>query len=334
MGEYVKSGHHNHQMNMNGLIKSWTAVERKEELTDFNLESTSLELMTGGVDGSGKQVHIMFFNDNSGNSAGEIKLFFTSPPLFEIVDCTDKDNRLSYETSPPSGSQRIWRITKTSGNKGRQLILHCDNVPVVNIMLSDCPNSLKDRWSKEVTKMAFHEQEDTASLYYRSFIPSCTGLNSAWNNMFPVTSTFPLTMGTVVTLGCNAGYQLEGDNIVTCEENTEFIYFIEPNCVPCQDGMYRSESMEDCEVCTDGKETNDEKSECANYCNKFTINNAFIYPPDKKVRENTEVTVECLFPTQVFLIAKCLSSGRWTELPDCNHFVIWKMIKKLVQTLV
>ena len=32
--------------------------------------------------------------------------------------------------------------------------------------------------------------------------------------------------------------------------------------VLCEDGMYRSESMEDCEECTNGKETNAEKSEC------------------------------------------------------------------------
>ena len=30
----------------------------------------------------------------------------------------------------------------------------------------------------------------------------------------------------------------------------------------CNDGMYRSESMTDCEDCTGGNETNAEKSEC------------------------------------------------------------------------
>ena len=30
----------------------------------------------------------------------------------------------------------------------------------------------------------------------------------------------------------------------------------------CQDGMYRSESMKNCEDCAEGKETNAEKSEC------------------------------------------------------------------------
>ena len=33
----------------------------------------------------------------------------------------------------------------------------------------------------------------------------------------------------------------------------------------CLDGMYRSESMNDCEECTGGKETNSEKSECGEF---------------------------------------------------------------------
>ena len=36
----------------------------------------------------------------------------------------------------------------------------------------------------------------------------------------------------------------------------------------CQDGMYRSESMNNCEECTRGKETNSEKSECGE-CKTF-----------------------------------------------------------------
>ena len=36
----------------------------------------------------------------------------------------------------------------------------------------------------------------------------------------------------------------------------------------CHDGMYRSESMEDCEDCIGGKETNAEKSECGE-CKTF-----------------------------------------------------------------
>ena len=45
------------------------------------------------------------------------------------------------------------------------------------------------------------------------------------------TSTFPVSAGTVVSLKCNAGYELEGDSQVTCTQNSEFKFtYIKPTC--------------------------------------------------------------------------------------------------------
>ena len=43
-------------------------------------------------------------------------------------------------------------------------------------------------------------------------------------------STFPVSAGTVLSLKCDAGYELTGDTEVTCIQNTDFQYSEEPNC--------------------------------------------------------------------------------------------------------
>ena len=41
---------------------------------------------------------------------------------------------------------------------------------------------------------------------------------------------FPVSTGTVLSLRCNVGYELKGDETVTCTTNAEFQFSVEPNC--------------------------------------------------------------------------------------------------------
>ena len=41
---------------------------------------------------------------------------------------------------------------------------------------------------------------------------------------------FPVTQATTVTLSCNAGYELTGDETVTCTKETKFTFSQEPKC--------------------------------------------------------------------------------------------------------
>ena len=43
-------------------------------------------------------------------------------------------------------------------------------------------------------------------------------------------SAFPVSAGAVLPLSCNEGYELLGDNRVTCTKNTEFQLTAEPIC--------------------------------------------------------------------------------------------------------
>ena len=59
----------------------------------------------------------------------------------------------------------------------------------------------------------------------------CNSLKESWTNMI-ADKAFPVAAGTVLTLSCQTGYKLQGDNIVTCTKETEFTHTgTEPKCV-------------------------------------------------------------------------------------------------------
>ena len=51
----------------------------------------------------------------------------------------------------------------------------------------------------------------------------CTSLTTTWSQMVP-DKTFPVVHGTVLTLSCKDGHQMNGDKEVTCIVGTEFSY--------------------------------------------------------------------------------------------------------------
>ena len=59
----------------------------------------------------------------------------------------------------------------------------------------------------------------------------CTGLKEAWtiNNVLS-DQEFPIVEGTVLTLSCRGGEEIEGDKSVTCVKDTEYDLSVEPKC--------------------------------------------------------------------------------------------------------
>ena len=41
---------------------------------------------------------------------------------------------------------------------------------------------------------------------------------------------FPVPTGTILSLSCDEGYELKGDETVICTTNTKFKYSVEPTC--------------------------------------------------------------------------------------------------------
>ncbi|KAL5263950.1 hypothetical protein ACHWQZ_G005141 [Mnemiopsis leidyi] len=202
---------------------NWTAVKPA-----VDLETTPLEIKTNSTLESGDEVEVYFYN-SQGEDAGRVWIYFSSTPQYRLVWCSSDTN---FPSNLPAAVDKVWRISlnKTSGIR---LQIHCNDVEVLNTLLSDdtCSDSdWREYWSRDVEKIAFY-RGDTASDYYRRFKPGCTGLKAAWTGTMTTTAKFPVDPGTVVEVTCSdPGTFNNGSSQVTCVSGTEFTYRSEPHC--------------------------------------------------------------------------------------------------------
>ena len=134
-----------------------------EDPTEWDLESTPLEIKTDSVLGSTDKVAVVLLSGNA--YTGVIYLFFTSPQQYHLSWCTVGNYNL--HVNPPSDNEKIWRISLTR-TAGVRLVIHCNEVEVLDKLLSalSCKSGWDTYWNKDVTKIKF-ESGDTASDYYR-----------------------------------------------------------------------------------------------------------------------------------------------------------------------
>ncbi|KAL5263941.1 hypothetical protein ACHWQZ_G005133 [Mnemiopsis leidyi] len=204
---------------------NWTAVKPA-----VDLETTPLEIKTNSTLESGDRVTVYFYN-SQGEDAGAVWIYFNSTPQYGLVWCSSRTN---FTSNLPAAVDKVWRISLTR-TSGIRLQIHCNDVEVVNFLLSDdtCRYSdWREYWSRDVEKIAFYTG-DTASDYYRRFKPgSCTGLKAAWTETIATTTKFPVDPGTVVEVTCSdTGTFNNGSSQVTCASGTQFTYQIEPLCI-------------------------------------------------------------------------------------------------------
>ena len=67
-------------------------------------------------------------------------------------------------------------------------------------------------------------------IYLDYFSDTCTGLPSYIANLI-TTAEFPVDYGSELTVLCEENYSLTGDNTLTCQKDTEFIFTQQPECV-------------------------------------------------------------------------------------------------------
>ena len=133
-----------------------------EDPTEWDLESTPLEIKTDSVLGSTDKVAVVLLSGNA--YTGVIYLFFTSPQQYHLSWCTVGNYNL--HVNPPSDNEKIWRISLTR-TAGVRLVIHCNEVEVLDKLLSSsCKSGWDTFWNRDVTKIKF-ESGDTASDYYR-----------------------------------------------------------------------------------------------------------------------------------------------------------------------
>ncbi|XP_063686416.1 uncharacterized protein LOC134820124 [Bolinopsis microptera] len=177
-------------------VSNWLPVKREVKI-EWDLESTPLEIRTNSVLGSDNMVYVDFYSAG-GEFAGAVALFFTSTPQYNLSWCTSSTN---FPVNLPSTADKVWRITRTAGVR---VVIHCNEVEVLNIMISlaTCDGSWWSTiWNTDVAKIKF-SSSDTASDYYRTQPVSCTGLKAEWRTTIWTTTQFPVVPGTVVEVNC------------------------------------------------------------------------------------------------------------------------------------
>ena len=135
-------------------------------MIDADLETSPLEIKTDSSVGSNEEV-IVWFSTSEGDRAGDVILYFTSTPQYELWACTSRTN---FPTELPTDTNKVWRITLTK-TSGIRLVIHCNDVEVLNVLMSDstCDNNRWNKyWSRDVKKARF-ASSDTASDYHRLY---------------------------------------------------------------------------------------------------------------------------------------------------------------------
>ena len=137
---------------------------------DLDLENYPLQIKTDSEVGSDEEIRVMF-HDSQEDLIGGIFLYFTSPPQYFISYCSSTHVDIP---NLPSETEKVWTITFTRTSDVVTLVVHCNEVEVVNVVISDsiCKSDYAaTHWSrKPANKILFlsvGNRIDTASDYYR-----------------------------------------------------------------------------------------------------------------------------------------------------------------------
>ena len=113
-------------------------------------------------------MYVNFYTSGRVYHVGSVRITFSSTTQYEMEYCMSSST--NFPVSLPTEVEKVWRIT-LNRNSGIRLLIHYNNVEVVNFLLSDSTcnwSSWSTYWSKTVGKIWFHPYADTASDYYRA----------------------------------------------------------------------------------------------------------------------------------------------------------------------
>ena len=114
--------------------------------------------------GSNERLRLSFYTDEEVR-AGGLNIYFSSPPQYYIHHCLSSTNFL---VALPTDAEKVWKIT-LSRVSGIRLVIHCNDVEVLNMVMSDSTcvtyGYWNTNWSRIVKKIYFIG-DDTASEFY------------------------------------------------------------------------------------------------------------------------------------------------------------------------
>ena len=156
----------------NNIADSWRSIT--DDMVPMDPESTSVDIMTDSELGSEDRMQLAFYT-SFGYIAGGFNIYFSSIPQYWIQYCYSS-SKTNFPTDLPVARVKIWRITLTK-TFGIRLQIHCNNVEVLNILLSDTTCGRSDwsiYWNRKIWKMRFTTSDVfTAADSYR--LVSSTG---------------------------------------------------------------------------------------------------------------------------------------------------------------
>ena len=98
-----------------------------------------------------------------------VNIYFSSTPRYFIHHCLSQTYH--FTTSLPPETDKVWKIT-LSRVSGIRLVIHCNDVDVLNMVISDSTCRTYDfwntYWSRNMKKIYFNG-DDTASDFYSKF---------------------------------------------------------------------------------------------------------------------------------------------------------------------
>ena len=143
----------------------WNPVVR-DKYIPADLETSYLHLRTTSTAGSGDKTLIWYY-DEEGRVAGGIVIWFTSPVKYMIGYC--QQYVTTFPTSLPAEQDKHWVIEK----RGNRTVIYCNGKQVLDITASSetCDNpyigdTWDTYWGREVSKIKFPSQYDTATISY------------------------------------------------------------------------------------------------------------------------------------------------------------------------
>ena len=178
--------------------------------SEFNLEKMPLEIKTDGVAniaGMSEEISLNFYTLQH-VWAGRIVIYIDHSQYY-IIDCTK--SRVNFPTNLPATKEKIWTITKTRTSDSIRLQIHCNDVEVLNFVMSDTTCTYKWRpysetWNRNVGIIYF-DMYDTASDYYKSYQGKMAefrlNLNNQESNIKNTKNTSVKNRNIVSLLFCN-----------------------------------------------------------------------------------------------------------------------------------
>jgi hypothetical protein len=135
-------------------------------MINFDLETTPLQIKTDSTIGSDDMLYVKFCT-SQGYHAGAVKIWFRSPQYL-LDGCTDFMGT-NFPKDLPTATDKIWTITKTR-TSGTRIQIHCNNVEVVNILISKSTCSEQrdyelQKWNNNVARIQFTSYDEASDNY-------------------------------------------------------------------------------------------------------------------------------------------------------------------------